>query len=442
MARPSLAAAWLLLGLLCAASGCEPFSGPGLKVDGLSADDGAGLVQLKLRWADEPTAFYPGPDSEECGQQAVFEYDLATGSLQPAAAFSAQQPDLGPALNPSLFAVMFRVGGAEAQTLLAPGEVFDFALPRLQSPSAARFWPANGRIYFYYPIVAGFELSICSLADRTCVVDASGALDSYAVMTSTISFPEWEPTVYEEANLVELNTLDSCFPRLLSFSGRTAVTQIEGLSDRTGLLFASTIVAGPSGRVGYYASTGDSDELSITRVDLATGEMTHWKLGVAEVRKQMLAPCVPVPPPSPPSSVIGDPHLRLAHGGRADFRGCDGCMFNFLSARDLSVNVKTEAATFGLNGGTVHGTFLTELHIVSYDRPADSFFQRLHARGRVGRAELELAHVVGHVRRQGISRWAKRGAAVRAGQTQDRRHFCCCRAARVACQLRRTPHLE
>jgi len=63
-----------------------------------------------------------------------------------------------------------------------------------------------------------------------------------------------------------------------------------------------------------------------------------------------------------------DPHLSFGHGGKADFRGCDGCLWNFLSARDLSVNVKTEDAVFELDGSTVHGSFLTEVHVTSYDR--------------------------------------------------------------------------
>ena len=55
------------------------------------------------------------------------------------------------------------------------------------------------------------------------------------------------------------------------------------------------------------------------------------------------------------------PHLHLAHGGHTDFRGCDGCLFNFLSARDLSLNVRTTASDFWLRDTLVHGTFMTEV---------------------------------------------------------------------------------
>jgi len=65
---------------------------------------------------------------------------------------------------------------------------------------------------------------------------------------------------------------------------------------------------------------------------------------------------------------IQDPHLSFAHGGKADFRGRHGALYNFLSAPGLAVNVKTEEARFRLHnlhdsGGTlvVDGSFITEV---------------------------------------------------------------------------------
>lgn len=79
-----------------------------------------------------------------------------------------------------------------------------------------------------------------------------------------------------------------------------------------------------------------------------------------------------------PIQLFADPHLTLPHGGRADFRGTDGALFNMLSAPNVSLNVKTNDATFVLahrpaghpRGGrrvnvTVHGSFLTEAYIVA-----------------------------------------------------------------------------
>lgn len=68
-----------------------------------------------------------------------------------------------------------------------------------------------------------------------------------------------------------------------------------------------------------------------------------------------------------------DPHITFAHGGRADFRGCDRCLFTFLSTRDIAVNVRTEDASFGLRGQLVHGSFLTEVHVVHLHRPTSTW---------------------------------------------------------------------
>ena len=69
----------------------------------------------------------------------------------------------------------------------------------------------------------------------------------------------------------------------------------------------------------------------------------------------------------PDALVRQDPHIQFAHGGQADFRGRNGAYYNFFSAPRLSVNVKTEDALFRLHGGKliVHGSFLTEAHIVA-----------------------------------------------------------------------------
>jgi hypothetical protein len=51
-----------------------------------------------------------------------------------------------------------------------------------------------------------------------------------------------------------------------------------------------------------------------------------------------------------------DPHIRFAHGGRADIRGEDGAIFNFLSAKNISLNIGFEAADFRWSKRLVHGT--------------------------------------------------------------------------------------
>jgi len=80
----------------------------------------------------------------------------------------------------------------------------------------------------------------------------------------------------------------------------------------------------------------------------------------------------------------GDPHLGLAHGGKADFRGCDGCLFSFLSTRDVSVNARLRAATFTLRGSEVHGTFVTEVHVATLDRASGAWFTASYWADEVG----------------------------------------------------------
>jgi hypothetical protein len=57
-----------------------------------------------------------------------------------------------------------------------------------------------------------------------------------------------------------------------------------------------------------------------------------------------------------------DPHLVLAYGGRADFRGRDGALYNLVSAPDTSVNIKTTDSLFKLGELNVRGSFMTEVH--------------------------------------------------------------------------------
>jgi len=71
-----------------------------------------------------------------------------------------------------------------------------------------------------------------------------------------------------------------------------------------------------------------------------------------------------------------DPHLNFAHGGSADFRGRDGGIYNMLTASNISVNVRINAADFMLKngegtvnappGGTlVHGTHMKEVYVLA-----------------------------------------------------------------------------
>ena len=83
-----------------------------------------------------------------------------------------------------------------------------------------------------------------------------------------------------------------------------------------------------------------------------------------------MAPSPPPPPPSLYEKLEKDPHLHFAHGGRADFRGRDGQLYNFFSAPNIAVNLRIQNATFELHhpdGSTlvVDGSFVTEMHLTA-----------------------------------------------------------------------------
>lgn len=70
---------------------------------------------------------------------------------------------------------------------------------------------------------------------------------------------------------------------------------------------------------------------------------------------------------SPPPSTAGAvqyPHLRLAYGGLADFRGLNDTFFSMLSVPGLDVAMKTRDATFMIkHNHRVDGSFITEMAI-------------------------------------------------------------------------------
>jgi len=66
------------------------------------------------------------------------------------------------------------------------------------------------------------------------------------------------------------------------------------------------------------------------------------------------------------ASVYGDPHLRLAHGGRTDFRGTHGKVYNMLSAPNISFSVETSNSHFYQDYGKqlVHGSHFRKAYFM------------------------------------------------------------------------------
>jgi hypothetical protein len=60
------------------------------------------------------------------------------------------------------------------------------------------------------------------------------------------------------------------------------------------------------------------------------------------------------------SGASGDPHLKGAHGDEADFKGEHRAIYNLLSAKNVSLNVKTEHDTFltPFSKLNVHGSWI------------------------------------------------------------------------------------
>jgi hypothetical protein len=280
--------------LVSSASCCSLVLRPGLRVKAISAD--GNIIQLKLSFS-ESTYSYDGDDAP-CGSAAVLQYDWASGELRPGLDFSERDLDLGPRLDLSCFDVIFRVGGVSV-TDKASGAAVDFVLSSLESPGRAHAWQSNGRLYVYYslgtaPSSRVFELAICSLSEGSCVLDSARDLQRYLVLTGD----EWNPAVFEEASVVQLSTMDSCFQRLYFYSGPAAVPSVPSLSDasKVSTLVRGESLAGPN--IIFNAVIAYDGALVLERTDLATGQTARHTLGGAAVREQMLRQCFsPSPPP-------------------------------------------------------------------------------------------------------------------------------------------------
>jgi len=69
----------------------------------------------------------------------------------------------------------------------------------------------------------------------------------------------------------------------------------------------------------------------------------------------------PPPPPPAPVSIVKDPHLSFAHGGKADFKGEHMSWYNFLSAKNTSINLLFVHAEFKNPFKLVHGSHMAQI---------------------------------------------------------------------------------
>jgi len=103
------------------------------------------------------------------------------------------------------------------------------------------------------------------------------------------------------------------------------------------------------------------------------------------------------------ASARKDPHFRFAHGGRADIRGYHDKVFNFLSAKNVSFNVRISEADFHWRDRLVHGTKMSAAYWVMRSSPSGSlvFVEYAGARNSSG----ATVHVKWN--KQGGETWSK-----------------------------------
>lgn len=153
----------------------------------------------------------------------------------------------------------------------------------------------------------------------------------------------------EQADKIVANSIDliSCVG-----SGRRLTSIFKRLlADRT-LVF--TVVVPP-----------EAETAGLTADDLSTGLVATLPTEVPTVGTVTAVSTTSLGT----AKVDKDPHLSLPNGGKADFRGKNNTLYNFLSSPGLSLNIRTNDATFLLNRNHHHlivdGSFITEAHIVT-----------------------------------------------------------------------------
>ena len=128
----------------------------------------------------------------------------------------------------------------------------------------------------------------------------------------------------------------------------------DGCSTLRSITIPDTVTrVGDSAFRGCWGLTSVALPNSVTSIGSAAFENCYALAELALNVPPPSPPPLPSPPPSPPpppmppaqpTDVNKDPHLRFAHGGRADFRGRNRRIYNFFSAPGLSLNLKTEEA--------------------------------------------------------------------------------------------------
>jgi len=194
------------------------------------------------------------------------------------------------------------------------------------------------------------------LDSSTCsgltLVQVKSALVSYLANFGTTIVPNAVTGIcYKTATRCNGGDIPLCTGRRLSSGRRLAAGDVE-------LDLSVTPPTASTASVVNVLSTGtfDSSKMS-TAFDSA---------GIVGVSLASTATAVTT---GATASVAQDPHLSLPNGGKADFRGKNNTLYNFLSSPGLSLNIRTNDATFLLNRNHHHlivdGSFITEAHVIT-----------------------------------------------------------------------------
>jgi len=233
----------------------------------------------------------------------------------------------------------------------------------------------NQPVNFDTSSVIGFQNTFNSATNfnKPLAWDTSSAVNMNWMLKGTTSFNQ--PLVWDTSSVTEMHGMfegASAFAQELEVWDVSSVTNFANMFQNSRM--ASEAVSGGRG-FGRACRLHHSWNAQNAGWDPVTAGL------VADAAELDLSLCAPY---LAGGALQGDPHLGLAHGGKADFRGCDGCLFNFLSTRDVTVNARLRASTFALRGSEVHGTFVTEVHVATLDRATHTWFKASYWAEEVG----------------------------------------------------------
>ena len=226
-------------------------------------------------------------------------------------------------------------------------------------PSVAAFDSTNA-VVCYGKFVSGSSVGKCAHIGR------SGTTISYqtAVEFESGSVSDLRVTAFDSTNAIVCyrDVLDSNKGKCVHI-GRSGTT----------LTMQSPVVF-ETGSTAYIAATAfDADNAYVTFQD--SGDSKSKGILIQRTTDSS-------------GGTVGDPHLSLAHGGKADFRGLHNTAFNFLSVPGLSISVRTVArdfvrwATGGIKtpllmkdgvyaqplGQVVHGSFIDAVYVRAHSK--------------------------------------------------------------------------